>query len=177
MNLPLNLSIQNTSYVCNPAQKQLYKDMMNSFFGRFALHTNFKHHYFCRNLFDIQRLAAKDNCEIVDIFPISENFCEIELNEPTKIKSNIEGSLYITSEINALARKYIYDKMELIESVGGIIIGVDTDAISYALPPGVSDVLCYSDAFGDFKHVLGEQSPRNYSITYCENNVKKHLKR
>ena len=184
MNLPLNLSIQNTSYVCNPAQKQLYKDMMNSFFGRFALHTNFKHHYFCRNLFDIQRLAAKDNCEIVDIFPISENFCEIELNEPTKIKPNIEGSLYITSEINALARKYIYDKMELIKSVGGIIIGVDTDAISYALPPGVSDILCYSDAFGDFKHVLGEQSkitsfyslgPRNYSITYCENNVEKHL--
>ena len=62
--------------------------------------------------------------------------------------------------------------MELIKLIGGIIIGVDTNAIR---PPGVSNI--YSDAFGDFKHVLGEQSPRNYSITYCENNVKKHLKR
>ena len=184
MNLPQNLAIQNTPYLSNPAQKQLYKDMMNSFFGRFALHTNFKHHYFCRNLFEIQRLAAKDNCEISDILPISESVCEIELTEPTKIKPNIEGCLYITSEINALARKFIYEKMELIESVGGIIIGVDTDAISYALPPGVTDVLCYSDAFGDFKHVLGSQSeilsfyslgPRNYSITYDENNVEKHV--
>ena len=57
-----------------------------------------------------------------------------------------------------LHRKFIYEKIELIESVKGIVIGVDTDAIVYALAPGVSDVLCYSDAFGDFKKVLGPSS-------------------
>ena len=186
MDLPLELSIKNQMYLSNPAQKQLYKDMMNSFFGRFAMHTNFRHHYFCRNLFELQRLACKENCEIVDILPISDNICEIELIEPTKIKPNQDGCLYITSEINALARKYIYEKMELIESVQGIVIGVDTDAIIYALPPGVPDVLSYSEAFGDFKHVLGTNSkissfyslgPRNYSITYkdTDGENEKHL--
>lgn len=32
----------------NPAQKQLYKDISNSFFGRFGMHTNFSTHHFCR---------------------------------------------------------------------------------------------------------------------------------
>ena len=185
MNLPPPLQIKNQPYVSNPAQKQLFKDMMNSFFGRFALHSNFTHHYFCRNLFELQKLACKENCEVVDIMPISDDICEIEIIEPTKIKPNTDGSLYITSEINALARKFIYEKIELIESVKGIVIGVDTDAIVYALPPGVSDVLCYSDAFGDFKKVLGPSSkissfyslgPRNYSITYTdEEGLEKHL--
>lgn len=185
MSLPTSLKIENKIYPSNSAQKQLFKDMMNSFFGRFALHSNFTHHYFCRNLFELQKLACKENCEVVDIMPISDDICEIEIIEPTKIKPNTDGCLYITSEINALARKFIYEQMELIESVKGIIIGVDTDAIVYALPPGVSDVLTYSDAFGDFKKVLGLSSeitsfyslgPRNYSITYFDSDgVEKHL--
>lgn len=163
----------------NQAQRQLYKDMMNSFFGRFALHTNFTHHYFCRNLFEIQKHAQKPNAEIKDIISINEETCQIEVSEPTKIKPSQNGCLYITSEINALARKFIYEKSELVESVKGKVLAIDTDSIIYALPPGQPDVLSYSPAFGDFKHVLGNKSritsvfslgPRNYSITYVDEN-------
>ena len=185
MSLTGNLQVTESSL--NLAQKQLFKDMMNSFFGRFALHTNYTHHYFCRNLFEIQKHAQKSNAEIKDILAITEDTCQLEVSEPSKIKPSQNGCLYITSEINALARKFIYEKSELIDKANGIVIAIDTDSIIYALPPDQADVLTYSSAFGDFKHVLGFDStiksvyslgPRNYSITYldkngCENHMLK----
>jgi DNA polymerase elongation subunit (family B) len=185
MKLPVQLRISKENCTNNPAQKQLFKDMMNSFFGRFALHTNYSHHYFCRNIHQIEMHASKRQAELVDIFSISDDVCQIEVSAPSKIKPSQKACLYITAEINALARKFIYEKSELIEQANGIVIGIDTDSIIYALPPGVDDVLNYSPAFGDFKRVLGDTStitsvyslgPRNYSISYldvtgCEKHV------
>jgi len=99
--------------VCNnPSQKQLYKDMMNSFFGRFALHTNFTKHYFCRNIHEVEMLASKANSELVDIFSVTDNVCEIEVASSSKVLPSQQGCLYITSLINALARKFIYQKSQ-----------------------------------------------------------------
>jgi hypothetical protein len=169
----------------NPAQKELFKVMLNSFYGRFALHTNFTHHYFCRSLHEIERYASQKDTKIIDIISFSEDICEIEVVSPTKIKPNLNGTLYITSEINALARKFIYEKSEDIEKTGGVILSIDTDAIIFALPPGVKSPLVYSHAFGDFKDVLGSNAtiesfyslgPRNYSITYKDfSGAQKHL--
>jgi hypothetical protein len=187
MNFGPNLKLTPDNICDNPAQKQLYKDMLNSFFGRFALHTNFTQHHFCKTLQDIERIASKPDTQIVDILSISDDVCEIEVVSPTQIKPSQSGNLYITSEINALARKFIYEQSELIESVQGIILSCDTDAIVYSLPPGVSDPLTYTPAFGDFKPVLGTNcqiesfyslGPRNYSIVYkdatgCEQHLMK----
>ena len=170
-----DLRLEPHSVTVNSAQKELFKMMLNSFYGRFALHTNFTHHYFCRSLQEIERYASQKHTQIIDLFSISDDICEIEVVAPTKIKPNLSGTLYITSEINALARKFIYEKSENIESCGGIILSIDTDAIIFALPPNVKSPLTYSHAFGDFKNVLGDNSiidsfyslgPRNYSITY-----------
>ncbi len=48
--LPTEISSWLTCMLLNLLQKELYKLMLNSFYGRFALHTNFTHHYFCRTL-------------------------------------------------------------------------------------------------------------------------------
>jgi hypothetical protein len=185
MQFPDRLKLHSNNICDNPAQKQLYKEMLNSFYGRFALHTNFTHHYFCRNLHEIERFASKENTQIVDIFAITDDVCEIEVITPTKIKPSLSGTLYITSEINALARKFIYEKSEEIEKVNGIVLSMDTDSIFFALPPGTNDPLIYSHAFGDFKTVLGDESqiesfyslgPRNYSVTYKDlNGTEQHL--
>ena len=169
----------------NSSQKQLYKEMLNSFYGRFALHTNFTKHIFCRNSFEIEKYASNpDNC-ILDIIPITDDVCEIEIVTPSKIKPSLCGTLYLTAEINALARKFIYEEAEKIEKLNGIILSIDTDSLLYALPSNVPDPLIYSPSFGDFKPVLGKDAkiesfysfgPRNYSITYKDsNNVYHHL--
>lgn len=107
-----NISLRPENVTKNPAQKQLYKDMMNSFFGKFAMHTNFTKHYFCRNMHEIELLASKQNSELVDIFSITENVCEIEVASSKKVTPSQQGCLYITSLINSLARKFIYQKSQ-----------------------------------------------------------------
>lgn len=177
MNFDPNLALQPNAVAENNSQKELYKNMLNSFYGRFALHTNFTHHYFCRNLQEIERYASQADTQIVDIFSVSEDVCEIEVVAPTKVKPNLSGPMYLTSEINALGRKFIYEKSEEIENVGGVILSMDTDSIFFALPANAKDPLVYSQAFGDFKEVLGSGSniktfhsfgPRNYSVTYTD---------
>jgi len=180
-----DLRLEPNAIVSNSAQKELYKLMLNSFYGRFALHTNFTHHYFCRTLAEIERYASQKDTTITDLISISDDICEIEVVAPTKVKPNLNGTLYITSEINALARKFIYEKSEQIEDQGGIVLSIDTDAIIFALPPGVQSPLVYSHAFGDFKNVLGSNvkiesfyslGPRNYSITYKDSfGTQQHL--
>jgi hypothetical protein len=120
--------------VCdNTFQKQFYKDMQNNFFGRFALKTNFNNHIFCKNLHEIERYASKPNTELIDLLPISENVCQIEISHPQKSKPSLSGSLYLTSQINCLARQFIYEKMLQVENVGGIILACDVDSITFAL--------------------------------------------
>lgn len=184
-NLDPDLILTPNVITTNPAQKELFKLMLNSFYGRFALHTNFTHHYFCRSLQEIERYASQKDTKIIDFFSFSDDICEIEVVAPTKVKPNLNGTLYITSEINALARKFIYEKSEEIENVGGMILSIDTDAIVFALPPQAKDPLVYSHAFGDFKNVLGSNTtidtfyslgPRNYSVTYRDSlGVQHHL--
>jgi hypothetical protein len=161
--------------VCdNTFQKQFYKDMQNNFFGRFALKTNFNNHIFCKNLHEIERYASKPNTELIDLLPISENVCQIEISHPQKSKPSLSGSLYLTSQINCLARQFIYEKMLQVENVGGIILACDVDSITFALKKETKCPLQISPKVGDFKHLLPDCNllsyyslcPRNYSILY-----------
>jgi hypothetical protein len=122
---------------------------------------------------------------VLDIIPLTDDVCEIEIASPSKIKPSLCGTLYLTAEINALARKFIYEEAEKIEKLGGIILSIDTDSLLFALPSNVPDPLIYSHSFGHFKTVLGDESiiesfysfgPRNYSITYKDlNGTYQHL--
>jgi len=85
---------------------------------------------FSRSIHEIERQASYDNAEILDIFSVTPDICEIEVGNISKVKPSQSGSLYLTAQINALARRFIYEKSELIEASGGIILSIDT-GISY----------------------------------------------
>jgi hypothetical protein len=179
--------LQPGSVIDNEGQKQLYKSMLVSLFGRFSLHSNFSKHLFVRSAYEISKEASKPHVQLLDLFEVSENVCEIEISNGGKIKPSSDGSLYVTSEINSLGRKFVYEQAESIEAVNGVILSVDTDSILFALPPGVSDPLKYGPEFGSFKNVLGEGTEihkfyslgsRNYALGFkdskgCEQSLVK----
>jgi hypothetical protein len=94
-----------------------------------------------------------NNTELVNIFPISENICKIEIAQSQKSKVNLNGSLYITSQINSLARQYLYDQILKVEQANGIVLSCDTDSIIFALKKDVQNSLLYF--------------PRNWLIQRC----------
>ena len=157
-------------------QKQFYKDLVNSFFGRFAIKGNYNKHIFCKTLREIENLANKDNNNLVDLIPINDNICEIELSFPQKCKPNLNGNLYVTSLINCLSREYIYDKIIKVENEGGIVLSCDVDSLTFALKKGTQNPLEVNPKIGAFKHVLPNckiisylsMSPRNYLILYLD---------
>jgi hypothetical protein len=164
----------------NLFQKQFYKDMQNSFFGRFALKNHYNSFFFCKTLREIENYANKDNTELVNILPISENICQIEIAQSQKSKVNLNGSLYITSQINSLARQYLYDQIIKVEHANGIVLSCNTDSIIFALKKDVQNPLDISPEIGSFKDVLPgceiisfySLNPRNYSILYKNENNK-----
>jgi hypothetical protein len=178
MNFPPHLQLEPSQINPNSAKKLLLKNCLNSFYGRFALHNNRSNHHFCTTKSEFESLLNCENLCVLDFISLSDDVLEVETYCPvTKINPSTKGCLYITSEINALARVFIYEKTEEIEQKGGIILSIDTDAILYALPITQQNHFLFDEAFGSFKHVLGEESeivsfyslgPRNYSVVYKE---------
>ena len=174
MNLESHCKLSPNNICDNPFQKQFYKTVQNCFFGRFALRNNFNKHIFCKSIREIENFSNKPNTELVDLFPLSDDVCEIEVSSTQKCTPNLKGNLYVTSSINALAREFIYDKIMKVEQSGGIVLSCDVDSITFALKKGTSNPLKISPQIGDFKEVLSNcklisycsLSPRNYSILY-----------
>lgn len=179
MNFEGDLLLNAKKITNNESQKTMYKSMMNNFLGRFALNSNFSSYKFVRSAYEIEQELKKSHTCLVDIFDISETFCQLEISNNSNPKPNQCGSLYITSEVNSLARRFTYSKSEQIEKIGGIILAIDTDAIIYALPKGVNDVIKYGPEFGAFKNVLGNDEkieqfmslgPRNFMLVHRDKN-------
>jgi DNA polymerase elongation subunit (family B) len=185
MDFSPSLEITPANIEPNDAQKLLMKNMLNSFFGRFALHNNFNQHVICENVDDFNQLLSNPHYSIVDLVPHSDNVLEVEvMNHQMKVTPSRKGNLYITSEINALGRIFIYEKSEEIENRGGIILSMDTDSILFAWPKNTSLPFYFNESFGCFKHVLGNKTkitdfyslgPRNYAVIYEENGAVKHV--
>ena len=174
MNLEMCCELTPESICDNSFQRQFYKDLQNSFFGRFALKTNYNKHIFCKSLREIENCANKANTELVDLFPISDDICQIEISSPQKSLPNLNANLYVTALINCLSRKFIYEKMMEVEKCGGILLNCDVDSITFALKKDTQNPLKIGPEIGSFKEVLpnckllsyASLSPRNYSILY-----------
>ena len=178
MNLTYPYELRVETICDNSHQKQFYKDMMNNFFGKFAQKANYNTFHFCKTLSEIESFINKPNSELVDLTEISENICQIELSNLQKSKPNLNGCLYVTAKINALAREYLYNQISEIEKVNGIILSCDTDSVIFALKKTIKNPLKISPEIGAFKNVLEgcellsfySLNPRNYSIMYKNSN-------
>jgi hypothetical protein len=179
------LEITPHNVVPNTGHKHLLKNMLNSFYGRFALHNNFNLTTICRTQEDFHNVLLNPHYSIVDMVSFADDILQVELmNHQQKVLPSRKGNLYITSEINALARIFIYEQSEEIEKRNGIVLSMDTDSILFAFPKSQPLPFFFNDSFGSFKHVLGADSeitdfyslgPRNYSVVYKQAGVVKHV--
>lgn len=172
MNLPEAFKLKPSNVVKSDAQKQFYKDILNSLYGKFSQHCSKSKTILVSSQNALEDIAREH--KIIDLLCFND-CCEILYETEKQSTPNRNSSLYIGAQIASLARTVIYKHMEVIESVGGTIFSVDTDCILYTLPSHVDNPLNFSDAFGDFKNVAPPKNEivafyslgnRNYSLLY-----------
>jgi len=161
----------------NPLAKNYYKNALNSLFGRFALHNENIKHIFCKSVHEIQAILNNANNEILEIFNINDDIMEVIYSNKSTVAANRHSNLYFTSLINAQARIFIYSLSKTLSDDGCEILSIDTDAICFGHSKGYQFPFQVSPAFGDYKHVLGEQAKitgfyslgvRSYIVQYID---------
>jgi hypothetical protein len=168
----------------NPAQKQFFKNILNSLFGRFALHTNYSNRVFISSQNELNTLAANKNNTILELIPITDTVMQVEYLSKKQIHSSRESNLFFTSIINASGRLFMYELMQKLKSLQCTPLYCDTDGIIFNSPKGFTQFpFEIGDAFGQFKAVLGKAQlkkffclgPRNYALVYEEDGISKYL--
>jgi len=159
----------------NKALKQLFKNIANVIFGRFALHTNYSKRAFLRSQHELENLLASSSVEVLEFFPVGENTMEIEYLKNAASRASKEGCLIFTALINAKARILMHQLITKLEIDGCEALYTDTDSILFASPTNYNLPVDLGPCLGQWKYVLGESSqikkfyslgPRNYCLIY-----------
>ena len=168
----------------NPAQKQFFKSILNSVFGRFALHTNYSTRCFVSSENELNAIAANEHNTILELLPITETVMQVEYLSKQQLHGARESNLFFTSIINASGRLLMYELMQKLNSLQCTPLYCDTDGIIFGSPKGFTQFpFEIGPAFGQFKAVLGEArltkffslGPRNYALVYEEAGISKYL--
>lgn len=167
----------------NPAQKQLFKSILNSVFGRFALNTNYTRRCFKSSPNDVNSLIAQGN-KILELLPVSDRVMQVEYLPNITSHASRDSNLFFTSIINASARILMYEIMEKLSSLHCIPLYCDTDGLIFASPKNFTEFpFEIGPAFGQFKPVLENAclkkyfslGPRNYALVYEQDGELKYL--
>jgi len=138
--------------VCdNSAQKQLFKSMLNNFYGKFSQNSNYTQTIFINSHHQLMNLFKTN--EVVSLFNVNEFNLQVEFR-PLKISPNKLSCIYIGAQITSYARCIVYDYMMSLLNAGGKIYSVINDAIFYSLPKNVKDPLPFNNLCGSFKPVV-----------------------
>jgi hypothetical protein len=175
-NDPYTLQLSNIEVNIN--KQYFFKQMANSFFGKFLQKTNKTQTIFVSTQSQLEDIVA-DNA-VKSLFSYG-NFCQVEIERNCKkLPPNRTGNCYLGGQITAYAREVIYDHMLKIEQNGGDIYYVDCDSIIFTVPNSQEMPVTISHAVGDFKLELEGAiqnfysfGPKNYTITYDVNGIKK----
>lgn len=161
----------------NESQKQFFKDILNSVFGRFALNSNYSKRVFIRSQFELDALIANREIEILEFFPVSDDCIEVEYVKNAAVNTSREGNLFYTALINAKARIFIYELLQRLENDMCEVIYCDTDSLLFSAKPEYRLPFDVSPALGDFKPVLPPNAViktfyslgcKNYCLLYKE---------
>jgi G:T-mismatch repair DNA endonuclease (very short patch repair protein) len=159
----------------NSENQFFFKQMANSFFGKFLQKPSQTQSIFVRTQSQLEDLFT-DITYVKSIFSFGE-FCQVEIKKNlNKLPPNRNGNCYIGGQITAYAREVIYDYLNVVENSLGTLYYVDCDSIIFTLPKDVEIPLTISHAVGDFKfQIEGEIlsfysfGPKNYTLTYKAN--------
>lgn len=185
MNLPPQFALNISNVKDNAIQKKLYKDMLNSFFGKFSSHSNTSKSEIVYSQHRLEEIFSQ--YKVLDAYNLNENSLLVEYEQDDLRKLNLKTNLYIGSTITSYARIILHDYVKQLEKAGIEIYSIDTDSIFYVLKENDVDPIPFSDAFGHFKHILGQTSEilsyhslgcRNYCILYrdVDNNLQSVVK-
>lgn len=178
------LALTPLSVQSNPAQKQFFKSILNSLFGRFALHSNYSKRVFVRSQHELDALAANKSNTILDFFPVSDTCLQVEYVTNSSIHSAKDANLIYTSIINASGRILMYDVMQKLTLANCVPLYCDTDGIIFSSPKRFSNFpFEIGPSFGQFKPVYKNATikkffslgPRNYALVYEEDGQVKYV--
>jgi hypothetical protein len=156
----------------NKSQKELYKLMANSFFGKFQQKRRYVSTCFVQSQSQLEEKFLGE-FKVQDIFCFNDQFCQLQIESKPKDIPDRLHNCYIGGQICAYAREIIYTYLTLIQNSHGKIFYVDTDAVIFSFPKNISLPVQISDAVGHFKSEIDGQitefyslGVKSYSITY-----------
>ena len=180
MELPPLFCVKPETVKKNDALRQLAKNQLNNFYGKFSQNSNQTSTMFVNSQWLLDSILSKHR--ICDINNVSETMLQVEY-ETTDFHANKKSNIYIGAQISAYGREVIYDHMMRIEQCGGVIYSVDVDGIFFSLDESIPDPLTYSNICGDFKKMVDDKSEivgfyclgsRNYSLLLQDGDKKLH---
>ncbi len=167
----------------NPCKtkRSTFKMLANSMLGKFSQKPNYPQILYVRTKKDVEEIFSEE--EIVDVLPISEDICEIQVenvDDTPKRNSNCIIGAYIT----AMARIKLHSHLCELQKHKFRLFYVDTDSIIFSGENNLKVPLSCSPCLGDFKHELGAHSKikafsclgrKNYCISYTQGNTEKSM--
>ena len=162
----------------NAAQRNYYKLLCNSLFGKFIQRSDQTDLKFVRSQDELNATFFSCN-EIQDFACPNENLCMLFIKKNVlKLPPNRKINAYIGSQITAYARQVIYTHLQnVILTPGCKVYQIECDSIYFSAPRNVVVPLTFSHAVGDFKieyssKILNFYSlgPKHYCINFLDKN-------
>ncbi len=169
----------------NKAKRNTFKLLGNSMLGKFSQRANYSQTVFVNSQAEMEKAFSEH--DIVDVLPISEDTCELEILSRQKgnpATTSRAGNCIIGAFVTAYARIQLHKDLMCLFSRGYHIYYVDTDAIIFVDPqPSLNRLmpLSLSPCLGDYKHELGTHANiksfaclarKTYSISFLNENTK-----
>ncbi len=160
----------------NKSKRASFKLLGNAMLGKFSQRQEYSQTIFVNSQEQIEEAFQKH--EVVDLLPISENICELEILPQFANQKSRTGNCVIGAFVTAYARIQLHKDMMLLNSRGFHLYYCDTDGIIFADPNVTlrrTLPLPLSPCLGDYKNELGNDvtiesfaclARKTYSITF-----------
>ena len=171
-----NFQIQINDIRPNVAQRNYYKLLSNSLFGKFIQRSDKSEIRFIKSQDELNSIYFSGQT-IDDFICPNENICMLFLKKDSlKLPPNRKQNVYIGSQITAFARQTIYEHVEKISKLTQFkIFRVECDSIYFSGPTNENCPLQISHAIGDFKveyskNILNYYAfgPKHFCINYVD---------
>jgi hypothetical protein len=175
------LALQISDMEFNPILKELAKNRQNSIIGRFAYAMPDSGIQICSSRSDMLNLQLQ-NVDINGINELSSGCLLVNYVNKYKPDVSLSSNSIINGLVCAEGRIRLWGHMKTLFNQGAVIMGCDTDSITYYLDSNiVPNVPMDEFKYGSFKNELKSEQIesfhslgiKNYCITYKEDNVNK----
>ena len=161
----------------NCAQRNYFKLLCNSLFGKFIQRSDKSEIRFIKSQEELNKIYFSGE-QIDDFVCPNEHICMLFLKKNIfKLPPNRKQNVYIGSQITAYARQIIYQHIEKVSNMTNFkVFQVECDSIYFTGPINEPCPLFISHALGDFKIEYSDKilsyyalGPKHYCVNYIDN--------